>query len=87
MTLQKIGMYEVYKAGHQVALERAAAGTGSEEELKQALGLNACASHYLSDMFSSGHVRTPRAALVAAAGAKTTSSMFALRSPSSQVEK
>jgi len=46
----KIGMYEVYKAGHQVALDRAAAGSGNQEELKQALGLNACASHYLSDV-------------------------------------
>jgi hypothetical protein len=54
------GAWEAYSAGHSVACKTAAAGNQSEEVLEFALTMNACASHFLSEMFSSGHMRTPR---------------------------
>lgn len=52
-----------YQAGHAAALKQAAAASGSPEprlELMRAYAKNAFADHYLSDLFSSGHLRTPR---------------------------
>jgi hypothetical protein len=59
-----------YSAGHQVALD-AAAGIASQnlplaqqvQALQHAYAQNAFADHFLSDVFSSGHMRTPRQAL------------------------
>lgn len=59
-----------YKAGHQVALETALQGyqekirsntLEAEQLLELAYAQNAFANHFLSDAFSSGHIRTPRA--------------------------
>lgn len=54
-----------YEAGHQVALSMAivASKTQDKQGLMQAYAMNAFASHYLSDRFTSGHIRTPRAIL------------------------
>jgi len=52
-----------YQAGHAAALKQAAAASASQEprlELMRAYAKNAFADHYLSDLFSSGHLRTPR---------------------------
>lgn len=55
-----------YQAGHAVALARAArASREPNPELRarglvEAYALNAFADHYLSDVFSAGHMRTPR---------------------------
>lgn len=52
----------VYKAGHFQAMTLAAeAGqTHDAGKLMQAYAMNAFADHFLSDMFSAGHMRTPR---------------------------
>lgn len=47
-----------YQAGHTLALQTAATG-----DYMQAYALEAFACHYLTDLFSSGHLRTPRKAL------------------------
>jgi hypothetical protein len=58
-----------YQAGHIVAIEEAIkAGKVKNEKktsdgLERAYAMNAFACHYLSDTFSSGHMRTPREAL------------------------
>ncbi|MEI6806632.1 MAG: hypothetical protein WCK49_09045 [Myxococcaceae bacterium] len=44
-----------YITGHEVALEKAVSGS-----LEQAYAMDAFACHYLTDHFSSGHIRTPR---------------------------
>jgi hypothetical protein len=44
---------------HTQAITAALAGNANE-----AWGLNACADHFLTDAFSGGHIRTPRAQLV-----------------------
>lgn len=51
-----------YEVGHKAALEQAklAREQGRPELLEKAYAMNAFASHYLSDRFSSGHMRTPR---------------------------
>jgi len=55
-----------YSAGHQTALERAASARGESSPerrragLEQAYALDAFAAHFLTDLFSSGHLRTPR---------------------------
>lgn len=51
-----------YQTGHQVAMEMAlkARETADLKKLEFAYALNAFASHFLSDRFSSGHIRTPR---------------------------
>jgi len=48
-----------YVAGHTVALQRAAAAN-SDAELELAYAINAFADHFLTDIFSAGHMRTPR---------------------------
>ncbi len=54
-----------YQTGHQAAIEQALAAhkTGDHAQLELAYAMNAFASHYLSDRFSAGHIRTPRNAL------------------------
>lgn len=47
-----------YCAGHAAAMAVAAEGT--DRALLKAYAMNACADHFLEDMFSSGHMRTPR---------------------------
>jgi hypothetical protein len=55
-----------YKAGHAVALSRAAeayhATTPAEarKRLMEAYAMNAFADHFLTDLFSAGHLREPR---------------------------
>lgn len=58
---------ESYLVGHQWALQVAAAGNSkdaTEEQkiraLKKAYTIQAFAGHFLSDLFSAGHVRNPR---------------------------
>ncbi len=53
---------QAYSAGHAVALRQAlkARQTKSQMELDLAYAMNAFADHYLSDLFSGGHIRTPR---------------------------
>lgn len=53
---------QAYSAGHAVALRQAlkARQTKSQMELELAYSMNAFADHYLSDLFSGGHIRTPR---------------------------
>ena len=47
-----------YSAGHACAIDQAAAGN-----IMQAYATEAFACHFLTDLFSSGHLRTPRKAL------------------------
>jgi hypothetical protein len=51
-----------YKNGHQAALQQAlkARQTGNKADLELAYAMDAFASHYLSDRFAAGHLRTPR---------------------------
>lgn len=51
-----------YQAGHEVALEEAklARETHDASRLETAYAMNAYASHFLSDRFAAGHIRTPR---------------------------
>lgn len=64
-----------YQAGHGVALNLAkAAGTQSDATAKTrmlttAYAMNAFSDHFLSDLFSGGHIRTPRRGLRAEKGA------------------
>lgn len=58
-----------YKAGHQVAIEIAQAAAklsdkgAQQRKLNEAYLNDAAACHYLTDLFSTGHARTPRRAL------------------------
>jgi hypothetical protein len=56
-----------YIAGHTVALQQAAAANVSQDRkrLEQAYAMNAFADHFLTDLFSSGHLRVPRKELAA----------------------
>jgi hypothetical protein len=54
-----------YQAGHAAALAQALAARGlpagqQRQALSWAYAMNAFADHFLSDMFSGGHIRTPR---------------------------
>ena len=56
-----------YQAGHRVAMEQAVWArrfTGDEEAVERELGtayaMNAFADHFLTDLFSAGHLRVPR---------------------------
>ncbi len=56
-----------YRAGHALAMEHASAiassGLAAEDKrirLQEAYALNAFADHFLTDLFSAGHVRVPR---------------------------
>jgi hypothetical protein len=52
-----------FVTGHRLALI-AASQAKNLDELKQAYALDGYASHFLTDIFASGHTRTPRAQLV-----------------------
>ena len=54
-----------YKSGHTVALKQAlkANKTGKGADLELAYAMDAFATHYLSDHFAAGHLRTPRSEL------------------------
>jgi hypothetical protein len=54
-----------YQAGHAAALQQAvkARASGSERDLQLAYAMNAFADHFLTDLFSAGHLRVPRKAL------------------------
>lgn len=56
-----------YQAGHAAALAQAivANGTQKRSDLTLAYAMNAFADHFLSDLFSGGHIRTPRKELYA----------------------
>jgi hypothetical protein len=62
--------WTAYAAGHTAALERAKNLHGKDptahptlSQLRQAYAMNAFADHFLTDLFSAGHSRTPRRAL------------------------
>lgn len=59
---------QAYIAGHTAALQTAAAAHASQDELRleRAYAMNAFADHYLTDLFSSGHLRVPRKVMAAA---------------------
>lgn len=54
-----------YQVGHKIALEIAAKAGKSKNvnQLTTAYAMNAFASHFLTDRFSAGHIRTPRVEL------------------------
>jgi len=54
-----------YQAGHAAALQQAlkARASGEERDLQLAYAMNAFADHFLTDLFSAGHLRVPRKAL------------------------
>lgn len=56
-----------YIAGHTAALQQAviAHQSGTDQALELAYAMNAFADHFLTDLFSSGHVRVPRKQLAA----------------------
>jgi hypothetical protein len=56
-----------YIAGHTAALQQAVAArnSGDEQSLERAYAMNAFADHYLTDLFSAGHLRVPRKQLAA----------------------
>ncbi|MBK5525728.1 phospholipase [Pseudomonas sp. TH08] len=56
-----------YIAGHTAALQTAIAARANhdEQQLERAYAMNAFADHFLTDLFSSGHLRVPRKELAA----------------------
>ena len=60
---------KAYTAGHTAATRVAAGSNGDIDQLECAYAMNAFADHFLSDLFSSGHLRTPRAEIHAAGSA------------------
>ncbi|QHF27127.1 phospholipase [Pseudomonas sp. R32] len=54
-----------YIAGHTAALRQAvkARASGDDGQLELAYAMNAFADHFLTDLFSAGHVRVPRKAI------------------------
>jgi hypothetical protein len=57
-----IQAWQAYSAGHSVALATAIAANRDHTiaTLEKAYAMNAFASHYLSDSFAAGHMRSPR---------------------------
>lgn len=53
---------EAYKAGHRVACQTASSAK-TKEDLEKAIAQELFANHFLTDLFSAGHMRTPRRAL------------------------
>ncbi|OAR02772.1 hypothetical protein LLEC1_02917 [Akanthomyces lecanii] len=49
-----------YTTGHKAAIELAARGGRAKDALFKAYAMNAFADHFLQDLFSAGHLRTPR---------------------------
>lgn len=68
-----------YQIGHQLALEQAmlARITGDVKKLETAYAINAFASHFLTDRFASGHIRTPRIELTELSTPKTAGTLLA----------
>ncbi|MDR6606933.1 phospholipase [Pseudomonas synxantha] len=61
------GALAAYIAGHTVAVQQAilAKTSADETQLELAYAMNAFADHYLTDLFSAGHLRVPRRELAA----------------------
>lgn len=59
--------WSAYKTGHQLAIETAISAhqTQDIQKLTLAYAMNGFASHFLSDRFASGHIRSPRVELPA----------------------
>lgn len=79
------GQYAVmaYQAGHAVALNQALVAyntpnpSEAEQILSGAYAMNAFADHFLSDLFSSGHIRDPRKEIYATAWVGVTANLCA----------
>ncbi|KJZ74942.1 hypothetical protein HIM_05673 [Hirsutella minnesotensis 3608] len=54
---------DIYITGHSAAIRHASTGSKTEDQLVEAYFMNAFADHFLQDLFSAGHIRTPRRAL------------------------
>lgn len=56
-----------YLAGHTAALQQAVVAhqNGSDQQLELAYAMNSFADHFLTDLFSAGHLRVPRKQLAA----------------------
>jgi len=67
-----------YLAGHSAALDYAIMASASQDETKlaTAYAMNGFASHFLSDLFAAGHMRTPRYELSAHVTPMTVGSML-----------
>jgi hypothetical protein len=59
--------------------EKRTAITTAKEGLKKALVMNSFADHFLTDLFASGHIRTPRAEIATACGSTLTGSLTGRR--------
>ena len=62
-----LNAWSTYEIGHLLAIQTAieAHTTQDQHKLEYAYAINAFASHFLSDRFASGHMRTPRVELPA----------------------
>lgn len=71
--------WEAYSVGHKLALDEALKGYKAQDVnyLIKAYTLNAFASHFLSDIFSAGHLRTPRYYLSSKVTPSTVGSLLA----------
>jgi hypothetical protein len=69
-----------YRTGHQLAIETAIAAhqTNDLKKLELAYEMNGFACHFLSDRFSSGHMRTTRSELPANVKPKVVGSLLAV---------
>jgi hypothetical protein len=73
-----------YTAGHQQAMKQAVAAAGVTDptqrtgQLQLAYAMNAFADHFLTDLFSSGHMRTPRKELSDTVTPSSIGSLLAL---------
>jgi len=78
--IDHFGQYALlaYQAGHQVALQEAlnARLKNDTHELELAYAMNAFACHYLSDLFASGHLRSPRYELYSMVTPSTVGSLL-----------
>jgi hypothetical protein len=68
------GAMEAYAVGHEAACDAAREG-----DTNKALALNACASHYLSDLFAPGHQTQSRRAVLAHANSFLTTPVRAAK--------
>lgn len=61
------GALAAYISSHTTAVQQAvlAKNSGDEKQLEIAYAMNAFADHYLTDLFSAGHLRVPRKQLAA----------------------
>ncbi|MCV2420988.1 hypothetical protein [Paucibacter sp. DJ2R-2] len=58
-----INAYRAYSVAHMWACRMAKQANGDASQLPLAYAMNAFADHYLSDLFSAGHLRVPRVQL------------------------